>query len=191
LGYRAFFLRTLLPLSIEVSNFVTIIIDPSPVSLGVPCAIEQGSMNTESSRTDKRIHSMLQTRLVYIYKAAYSATMPAAILPPASPSLRFPLHAIPSTLDPTIHPFQAKHNLSSHPPTNNPNLESHLLLNLRNRQPGIQSLRTSPRTIQNSMAPIQTHTIIQRRLPLLLLLIPAIRQPPITLQQYRRSQILL
>ena len=83
---------------------------------------------------------------------------------------------------PTVH---SKHNL----PTNN--LESHLLLNLRNRQPRIQSLRTSPRTIQNSMAPIQTHTIIQRRLPLFLLLIPAIRQPPITLQQHRRSQILL
>jgi hypothetical protein len=71
------------------------------------------------------------------------------------------------------------------------NLKSHLLLNLRNRQPRIQALRTSPRTVQDSMTPIQTHTIIQRRLPLLLLLIPAIRKPPITLQQHRGSQILL
>ena len=71
------------------------------------------------------------------------------------------------------------------------NLESHLLLDLRNRQPRIQPLRTSPRAIQNSMTPIQTHTVIQRRLPLLLLLISTIRQPPITLQQHRRSQIFL
>jgi hypothetical protein len=61
-------------------------------------------------------------------------------------------------------------------------LKSHLLLDLRNRQPRIQALGACPRAIQNSMTPIQTHTIVQGRLPLLLLFIPAIRQPPITLQ---------
>ncbi len=41
------------------------------------------------------------------------------------------------------------------------------------------------------MATIQTHTIIQRRLPLLLLLVPRIRQPSVALQQHCGTQILL
>ena len=71
-----------------------------------------------------------------------------------------------------------------------PSSKSHSLLNLRNRLPRIQPLRTRPTTIQNSMAPIQTHTIIQHSFPLLLVFIPAIRQPPITLQQHRGAEIL-
>lgn len=71
------------------------------------------------------------------------------------------------------------------------NLKSHLLLDLRNRQTRVQALRTSPRAVQNSMTPVQTHAIIQRRLSLLLLLISAIRQPSITLQQHRRAEVFL
>ena len=41
------------------------------------------------------------------------------------------------------------------------------------------------------MTPIQTHTVVQRRLPLLLLLVPTICQPAIALQQHRRAQVLL
>lgn len=40
------------------------------------------------------------------------------------------------------------------------------------------------------MAPIKTHTIIQHRLPLLLALIPTIRQPAITLEQDGRAEVL-
>ena len=70
-------------------------------------------------------------------------------------------------------------------------LESHLLLDFRNRQTRIQTLRARPRAIQNSMAPIQTHTIIQRSLALLFLLISTIRQPAITLQQHSRAEVFL
>jgi len=71
------------------------------------------------------------------------------------------------------------------------NLESHLLLDLRNRQTWVQALRTSPRAVQNSMTPVQTHAIIQRRLSLLLLLVSAVRQPSITLQQHCRAKVFL
>ena len=70
-------------------------------------------------------------------------------------------------------------------------LERHLLLNLRNGQSRVETLRTSPRTIQNSMAAIQTHAIIQCRLPLLLFLISRVSQPPIALQQHRRPKVFL
>jgi hypothetical protein len=70
-------------------------------------------------------------------------------------------------------------------------LERHLLLNLRNRQARIQPLRTSPRAIKNSMATIQTHTIIQLRLSRLLLLISAIRDPAETLHEDCRAEIFL
>jgi hypothetical protein len=41
------------------------------------------------------------------------------------------------------------------------------------------------------MTPVQTHAVIQRRLSLLLLLISAIRQPSITLQQHRWAKVFL
>ena len=39
------------------------------------------------------------------------------------------------------------------------------------------------------MAPVQTHAIIQHLLPLGLVLIPAIRQPAIGLQQHGRAEV--
>jgi hypothetical protein len=71
------------------------------------------------------------------------------------------------------------------------NLESHLLLDFRNGQTWVQALRASPRAVQNSMTPVQTHAVIQRRLSLLLLLISAIRQPSVTLQQHCRAKVFL
>jgi hypothetical protein len=41
------------------------------------------------------------------------------------------------------------------------------------------------------MAPVQTHTVIQGRLPLFLLLIPGIGEPTITLQQHGGAKVLL
>lgn len=72
-----------------------------------------------------------------------------------------------------------------------PSSKSHHLLNLRNRLPRIQPLGTSPRAIQNSMAPIQTHAIIQRRLPLTLVFIPAVGEPAVGLQQDGGAEVLL
>lgn len=89
-----------------------------------------------------------------------------------------------------VHPPPSIYFPLEYPPSY-PSSKSHTLLNLRNRLPRIQPLRTRPTTVQNSMTPIQTHTIIQHSLPLFLVLIPAIRQPPITLQQHRGTEILL
>ncbi len=41
------------------------------------------------------------------------------------------------------------------------------------------------------MAPIQTHTIIQHRLPLTLMLIPRISQPAVGLQEHGGAEVLL
>ena len=75
------------------------------------------------------------------------------------------VHSMQNTL---LHPILHQLSLAQ-------SRESHRLLNLRDRFPRIQPLRTGPRAIQNSVAPIQTHRIIQRRFPLLLSLIPRIR----------------
>lgn len=78
------------------------------------------------------------------------------------------------------------------PPTVYPRLRKrHRLLNLLNRLTRIQPLRTSPGAIQDRMAPVQAHRIIQRRLPRLRALISRINQPPVRLQQYCRPQVFL
>ena len=78
-----------------------------------------------------------------------------------------------------------------HLPDSSSSCKSHTLLNLRNRQRRIQPLRTRPRTVQNGVTPIQTHTIIQRILPLRRLLVPAVRNPPVRLQQHGGAQVFL
>jgi hypothetical protein len=70
-------------------------------------------------------------------------------------------------------------------------LESHFLLDLRNRQTWVQTLRTRSRAVQNGMTSVQTHRVIHSGLPLLLLRISAIRQPPVTLHQYGGAEVLL
>lgn len=70
-------------------------------------------------------------------------------------------------------------------------LESHFLLNLRNCQTRIQSLRTCPRAVENSVTSVQTHAVIQSCLTFFLLLITGICKPSVTLQQDSWSQVLL
>jgi hypothetical protein len=69
--------------------------------------------------------------------------------------------------------------------------QSQTFLELRNCLCRIQPLRTRPRAIQDSMAPVQTHVIVQRLLALGFALIARVRQPPIALQQDCRAEILL
>src|ERR1700761_5547900 len=63
-------------------------------------------------------------------------------------------------------------------------------LDLRNCQRWIQSFRTRPRAVENSMAPVQTHAVVQRILALLCLLISAIRDPAVGLEEYCRAEVL-
>ena len=67
--------------------------------------------------------------------------------------------------------------------------KSHRLFNLRNRLPRIQSLRTRPRAIQNGMTSVQTHTVVQRLHPFGFMLIAAVCQPPVGLQQDGGTEI--
>lgn len=67
--------------------------------------------------------------------------------------------------------------------------KSHRLLNLRNGLSRIQPLRTSPRTVQNGMASIQTHTVIQHRLPLRLVFVTAVCEPAVGLQENSGTEV--
>lgn len=67
----------------------------------------------------------------------------------------------------------------------------HALLDLCNRLPGIQPLRTRPRAIQDGMAPIQAHVVIQHRLPLALVLVAGIGEPAVRLQEDGGAEVLL
>ena len=67
--------------------------------------------------------------------------------------------------------------------------KSHRLLNLRNRLPRIQPLRTRPRTVQYGMAPVQTHAVVQHLLPLGLVLVAGVGEPAVRLQQDGRAEV--
>jgi len=92
-----------------------------------------------------------------------------------------------------------KHTPSSHVYSihTNPNhltfflLRTKLLLNIRNRLPRIQMLRTNLRTVHNSMTPVQFERIVQLVQPFLRKLIPRILDPPVRLHEHRWSQILI
>lgn len=86
-----------------------------------------------------------------------------------------------------------KHNLSEYSliPSFVTLRKSHVPLNLRDCQPRIQPLRTRPRAIKNSVAPIQTHAIIQRLLSFSLLLISRVGDPPVALKENGGTEILL
>jgi hypothetical protein len=69
--------------------------------------------------------------------------------------------------------------------------KSQALLKLRNCLCRIQPFWTRPGAVQDSMAPVQTHIIVQRLPALGLALIPRVSQPPIALQQDCRAEIFL
>ena len=70
-------------------------------------------------------------------------------------------------------------------------LESHLLLDLRDRQPRIQALGTCSRAVQNRVAPVHAHAVVQRVLALLLLLISRVGEPSVALKEDGWTEVLL
>lgn len=70
-------------------------------------------------------------------------------------------------------------------------LKGQLLLDLRNRQSGVQPLGARPRAVQNRVASVQAHAIVQRRLSLFLLLVTRIGKPSVALEQDSGSEVLL
>ena len=67
--------------------------------------------------------------------------------------------------------------------------QRHRLLNLRNRLAGIQALRTRPRTIQDGMAAIQTHAVVQRLFPLDLVLVARVGEPAVGLEEHGGAEV--
>ena len=67
----------------------------------------------------------------------------------------------------------------------------HTLLNLRNRQRRIESLGTRSRAVQNRVAPVQAHAVVKRVLALSHLLVSAVCDPAVRLQQNSRAEVLL
>ena len=93
----------------------------------------------------------------------------------------------PSSPAVSCNPSQCPWPLAEH----NFRLKGHLLLDLRDRQPGIQALRARPRAVQDGVAPVHAHAVVQRLLALLLLLISRVREPSVALQQDGRAEVLL
>jgi hypothetical protein len=69
--------------------------------------------------------------------------------------------------------------------------ESHALLDLSNRQGRVESLRACPRAIENSVAPVQAHAVVEGVLALGLLLVSGVGDPAVRLEQDGRSEVLL
>lgn len=81
--------------------------------------------------------------------------------------------------------------LRSHIPNSFHLRKSHALLNLRNGQSGVESLGARPRAVENSVATIQTHRIVERLLALLGLLVSGISEPAVRLEENGRAEVLL
>lgn len=70
-------------------------------------------------------------------------------------------------------------------------LEGHLLLDLGNGAARVQALGTCPGAVENGVAPVQTHGVLEVLLALGLFLVTRVGQPAVRLQQNGRTQVLL
>ena len=66
-----------------------------------------------------------------------------------------------------------------------------LLLDLRNGQSRVQPLGASPRAVENGVATVHTHAVVQRRLALGFLLVTRVGQPPVGLEEDGGTQVFL
>ena len=66
-----------------------------------------------------------------------------------------------------------------------------LLLDLRNGQSRVQPLGASPRAVENGVATVHTHAVVQRRLALGFLLVTRVGQPPVGLEEDGGAQVFL
>jgi len=69
--------------------------------------------------------------------------------------------------------------------------ESQALLDLRNSQRRVQPFRARPTAVQDRVASVQAHAVLERLLPLVRPLISRVGNPPVTLQQHSRTKVLL
>ena len=69
--------------------------------------------------------------------------------------------------------------------------QRHRLLDLRNRPAGVQALGTRPRAVEDGVAPVQTHAVVQHLLPLGLVLVARVGEPAVGLQQHGGAEVFL
>ena len=69
--------------------------------------------------------------------------------------------------------------------------ESHALLDLSNRQGGVQALGACPRAVENGVASVQAHAVVEGVLALGLPLVTRIGDPAVRLEENGRSKVLL
>ena len=68
---------------------------------------------------------------------------------------------------------------------------SKLLLDLCNGQGRVQTLGAGPRAVQNGVAPVHTHAVVQSRLALGLLLVTGVGNPSVGLEEDSGAQVFL
>ena len=72
---------------------------------------------------------------------------------------------------------------------NPPSTQRHRLLNLRNCLARVQALWTGPRAVQDGVAPVQAHAVVQRLLPLGLVLVARVGEPAIGLEKHGGAEV--
>ncbi len=81
-----------------------------------------------------------------------------------------------------VHELKPRHHLRAH---------GHLLLNLGNGLARVQALGTGTRAVENSVAAVQAHVVLEVGLAFALALVARVGQPAVALQQDRGAQVLL
>ena len=77
------------------------------------------------------------------------------------------------------------------PPLKQPHLsESHALLDLRDRQRRVETLGAGTRAVEDGVAAVQTHAVVERVLALRRLLVTRVGDPAVRLQQHGRAEVL-
>ena len=69
--------------------------------------------------------------------------------------------------------------------------ESHALLDLGNRQRGVEALGACPRAVENGVASVQAHAVVEGVLALGLPLVTRVGDPAVRLEENGRSKVLL
>ena len=92
--------------------------------------------------------------------------------------------------DPCVNAFFPIVKISSPiPPSTFHSSQRHRLFNFRNRLARIQPLWTRPTAVQNRMASVQAHAVIQHLFPLRFVLVAGIGQPAVWLQEHGGAEV--
>lgn len=121
---------------------------------------------------------MQETRVsLHIYHVRYSGLTPPPVLLPPTPfsTSGYPLLICSITTPPLL-------------PTP---LKSHLLLDLGDRQTGVETLGACAGAVENGVAAVQAHRVVEGVLALGRLLVTRVDEPPVRLEQDGGAQVLL